>query len=105
MVTSCSVVDIPISIPAELYAPDAAGSASSSRGQDAQRVSTDQPGSAGALDCVRIAFWQAYRHLFPPHSLAAQTPQGAVVISWSVVFSTMALPCRKGFSSPLSTSR
>jgi hypothetical protein len=43
-----------------------------------------QPGAAGTLDCVRAAFWQAYRHLFPSHSLAAQTPQGAVVISWSV---------------------
>jgi hypothetical protein len=84
MVPSCSEVDIPISIPAELYAPDASGSLSLAR-RDAERVADDQPGSAGALDCVRAAFWQAYRHLFPPHSLAAQTPQGAVVISWSVL--------------------
>jgi len=40
--------------------------------------------SAGTLDDVRAAFWQAYRHLFPPHSLAAQTPYGSVVISWSL---------------------
>jgi hypothetical protein len=38
----------------------------------------------GALDAVRSAFWQAYRHLFPPHSLAAQNGSGALVISWSV---------------------
>ena len=39
---------------------------------------------AGALDHVRSVFWQAFRHLFPPHSLAAQTPNGSVVISWSI---------------------
>lgn len=37
---------------------------------------------AGTLDDVRAAFWQAYRHLFPPQSLAAQTPYGSVVVSW-----------------------
>jgi hypothetical protein len=37
------------------------------------------------LDPVRSAFWQSFRHLFPPHSLAAQTPGGSVVISWSVM--------------------
>jgi hypothetical protein len=37
------------------------------------------------LDNVRSAFWQTYRHLFPPHSLAAQTPGGSIVISWSVM--------------------
>lgn len=36
-----------------------------------------------ALDSVRAAVWQAYRHLFPPHSRAAQTDQGSIVISWS----------------------
>jgi hypothetical protein len=40
---------------------------------------------ANALDSVRSVFWQAWRHLFPPHSLAAQTSSGNVVISWSVV--------------------
>jgi hypothetical protein len=30
-------------------------------------------------------FWQCYRHLFPPHALAAQTPSGTVVISWSIL--------------------
>jgi hypothetical protein len=39
----------------------------------------------GSLDNVRSAFWQAYRHLFPPHSLAAQTPNGSMVISWSIL--------------------
>lgn len=39
----------------------------------------------GTLDNVRNAFWQAYRHLFPPHALAAQTPSGGIVISWSVL--------------------
>jgi len=38
----------------------------------------------GALDNVRSAFWQAYHHLFPPHSLAAQTSNGSLVISWSI---------------------
>lgn len=41
--------------------------------------------SIGSLDAVRAAFWQCYRHLFPPHSLAAQTSNGSVVISWSVM--------------------
>jgi hypothetical protein len=49
--------------------------------------SSTQPASVGvgSLDNVRAAFWQAFRHLFPPHSLAAQTPNGSVVISWSVM--------------------
>ena len=38
----------------------------------------------GTLDNVRATFWQAWRHLFPPHSLAAQTSSGNLVISWSV---------------------
>jgi hypothetical protein len=84
MLTSGSEIDIPISIPAELVAPDAPASVTPAR-RKGERVADDQSGSAGALDCVRAAFWQAYRHLFPPHSLAAQTPQGAVVISWSVL--------------------
>jgi hypothetical protein len=49
--------------------------------------SSTQPPSigAGALDNVRSVFWQAYRHLFPPHSLAAQAPNGSMVISWSIM--------------------
>lgn len=49
--------------------------------------SSTQPPSigVGSLDNVRSVFWQAYRHLFPPHSLAAQTPNGSVVISWSIM--------------------
>jgi hypothetical protein len=47
---------------------------------------TSQPPSVrvGSLDNVRAAFWEAYRHLFPPHALAAQTANGNLVISWSV---------------------
>jgi len=52
-----------------------------------------QPGSTqppevgvGALDNVRAVFWQAYRHLFPSHSIAAQSPgSGNLVISWSIM--------------------
>lgn len=48
--------------------------------------STQPPAlGVGSLDNVRSVFWQAYRHLFPPHALAAQTPNGSVVISWSVM--------------------
>jgi hypothetical protein len=47
---------------------------------------TTQPPSVGVstLDSVRAVFWQAYRYLFPPHALAAQTPSGSIVISWSI---------------------
>jgi hypothetical protein len=46
-----------------------------------------QPTAFGitSLDGVRAVFWQAYRHLFPSHSVAGQTPQGNIVISWSVM--------------------
>lgn len=48
--------------------------------------STQPPAvSVGTLDNLRAVFWEAYRHLFPPHALAAQTPNGSLVISWSVV--------------------
>src|SRR5687768_11207635 len=40
--------------------------------------------SIGSLDNVRAVFWLSYRHLFPPHSMAKQTSNGSVVISWSV---------------------
>ncbi|MFI4928007.1 MAG: hypothetical protein ACHP7E_10020 [Burkholderiales bacterium] len=40
--------------------------------------------SIGSLDNVRAALWQSYRHLFPPHALAAQSPNGSLVISWSI---------------------
>jgi hypothetical protein len=43
------------------------------------------PEGVNSLDGVRSAFWQAYRHLFPPHSLAAQTAGGSILISWSVL--------------------
>jgi hypothetical protein len=40
--------------------------------------------SIGTLDNVRAALWLSYRHLFPPHALAAQSPNGSLVISWSI---------------------
>ena len=53
---------------------------------DSQPSSTQPPHvGVGSLDNVRSVFWQSYRHLFPPHSLAAQTGNGNVVISWSVM--------------------
>lgn len=60
-----------------------------SRGRDAVSdagPTTQAPSvGAGSLDAVRSVFWEAYRHLFPPHSLAAQTPNGSMVISWSIM--------------------
>jgi hypothetical protein len=54
-------------------------------GPDSEPGSTLPPAvGIHTLDDVRAAFWQAYRHLFPPHALAAQTGAGAIVISWSV---------------------
>jgi hypothetical protein len=54
--------------------------------KDSQPGSTQPPGiGVGSMDNVRSVFWQSYRHLFPPHSLAAQTPNGSVVISWSIM--------------------
>ena len=53
---------------------------------ESQPTTTQPPHvGVGSLDNVRSVFWQAYRHLFPPHSLAAQTPNGNVVISWSIM--------------------
>lgn len=42
------------------------------------------PAAIATLDAVHAAFWRAWRHLFPPHSLAAQLGSGGMVISWSV---------------------
>jgi hypothetical protein len=53
--------------------------------QERGASSTQPPVGVGSLDTVRTVFWEAYRHLFPPHSLAAQTPNGSIVISWSVM--------------------
>src|SRR5690348_11886065 len=54
--------------------------------KDSQPASTRPQGvGVRALDHVRSVFWQSYRHLFPPHSLAAQMPNGSVVISWSIM--------------------
>ena len=53
---------------------------------ESQPSSTQPPHvGVGSLDNVRSVFWQSYRHLFPPHALAAQTPNGSVVISWSIM--------------------
>ena len=53
---------------------------------ESQPTTTQPPHvGVGSLDNVRSVFWQAYKHLFPPHSLAAQTPNGNVVISWSIM--------------------
>lgn len=54
--------------------------------QGSQGTATLPPGvGVGTLDTVRAVFWHAWRHLFPPHSLAAQTSGGHLVISWSVL--------------------
>jgi hypothetical protein len=80
---SCMEVDVPLSGRGALYPMDVSGQAGLMDSLEAD-CTADVPDASGTLDCVREAFWQAYRHLFPSHSLAAQTPQGAVVISWSV---------------------
>ena len=36
------------------------------------------------LDPIRSAFWEAFRHLFPPHARAVQTSSGCLTISWSI---------------------
>lgn len=54
--------------------------------RESEPGSTQPPSiGVGSLDNVRSVFWQAYRHLFPPHALAAQAPNGSVVISWSIM--------------------
>jgi len=47
------------------------------------RASDAQP-AAPVLDEVRQVFWQAYRHLFPPHAMAYQNDTGSILISWSM---------------------
>jgi hypothetical protein len=34
------------------------------------------------VDDIRTAFWEAFRHLFPPRAKAVQTSAGALMISW-----------------------
>ena len=54
--------------------------------EEAAPASTQPPTlSVGTMDNVRSVFWSAYRHLFPPHTLAAQSPNGSLVISWSIM--------------------
>ena len=77
-------VDVPLSGPGALYPSCGPGEVALMDSSEAEGAPDGQPDPGAALDCVRVAFWQAYRHLFPAHSLAAQTPQGAVVISWPV---------------------
>ncbi len=54
----------------------------SDHGRMPSRAGDDARGAT--LDAVRADAWKAWRHLFPPHSLAAQTPNGNIVVSWSV---------------------
>ncbi len=35
------------------------------------------------MDGVRLCFWDAFKPIFPPHAVAAQTAGGSLVISWS----------------------
>jgi hypothetical protein len=49
------------------------------------RSSQPPPIGIGAPDEVRAVFWQAFRHLFPPHALATQAPNGSLVITWSIL--------------------
>lgn len=44
----------------------------------------EAPARIEGLDGLRAIFWQAFRHLFPPHAQAAQLRNGSMVISWSV---------------------
>jgi hypothetical protein len=84
-----------MAVPSPLIVPDRPGKTSfwtTARAAGKYDVRDTGPGSTqppqvgvGSLDNVRAVFWQAYRHLFPPHSLAAQTPNGSVVISWSIM--------------------
>ena len=39
----------------------------------------------GTLDNLRSVFWQVFRHLFPPQAMAAQMPNGSIVVSWSIL--------------------
>jgi hypothetical protein len=36
------------------------------------------------MDDIRIAFWESFRFLFPPHAKAVQTGSGGLVISWAL---------------------
>ncbi len=36
------------------------------------------------MDPVRSAFWEAFRHLFPPHAQAIQLANGNLAISWGM---------------------
>ena len=84
-----------MAVPAFLNVPDRPGKTSfwtTARAAGKYDVRDTEPGGTqargigvGSLDPVRLVFWQAFRHLFPPHSLAAQTPSGSVVISWSIM--------------------
>lgn len=70
--------------------PDGPGKTSRRRagkdeGPETIPASTQPPTlSVGTLDNVRSVFWQCYSHLFPPHSVAAQSSNGCLLISWSI---------------------
>ena len=72
-------------------APDRPGKTSFWTAGSSADAPETQPGTTqpptlrvGTLDNVRSVFWEAYRHLFPPHSISAQSRTGNLVISWSV---------------------
>eukprot|EP01031_Cornospumella_fuschlensis_P021092 gene21092-25845_t len=43
------------------------------------------------MDPVRTAFWDAYRHLFPPNAQAVQLSNGNLVIAWALARDPQAL--------------
>jgi len=43
------------------------------------------------MDPVRVAFWDAYRHLFPPNAQAIQLSNGCLVIAWALARDPQAL--------------
>ena len=74
-----------------LVAPAVAGSGPR---ELADTVPADAEGTVptvGTLDNLRSVFWQGFRHLFPPQAVAAQMPNGSIVVSWSILHEPDAL--------------
>lgn len=57
-------------------------------------VRADEP----LLDPIRLAFWEAFGHLFPPHAQAIQLANGSLAISWGMANDPDAL---YGMSAPI----
>ncbi|MFO1245586.1 MAG: STAS/SEC14 domain-containing protein [Ramlibacter sp.] len=55
-------------------------------------------GDEPLLDPIRSAFWEAFRHLFPPHAQAIQLANGSLAISWGMANHPDAL---YGMSAPI----